>query len=81
MNHNFEFLAWVDRLWFRDDFFNELVELGVSRSKAFSLSHSDFVKNGSIVQFYQDYGRTEPDIFNLYINDMWRKWNEGRIRK
>lgn len=69
---DFEFLAWL-RLtaFFRDNLYADLVRLGADESDAFFWARSDAVKQADIVKLYQDYGRSDPELFERFIKDRW----------
>lgn len=57
-----EFLTWFERAcFFRDDAYREMMSLGVDADTCFILTRCEaFREKHSIVQMYQDYGRSEP---------------------
>lgn len=50
--YSLDFLCWVNRCLFRDDFMRELQDLGVRFSLAFALSSSEKL---DVLSIYQEY--------------------------
>ena len=71
MCKNLEFLCWVNRCLFPDDFEKELVKLGMGKIEAFLMvdpyRHG---KNLCIVEFYQEWCLGKDDT-TKHIIDVW----------
>lgn len=77
MKYSLDFLAWCNRCLFKDDFENELKELGVPPEILFTFSSSSIWKNRPcILAFYQDnINYTEGIVaIEMWLEMMHKKW-------
>jgi hypothetical protein len=75
---DFEFLAWMRLvMFFRDDLFRQLVRLGMDEGQAFFVVRSEAVRKADVVQFYHDYGRTDPQFFERFLQECWDMYRKA----
>ena len=73
-----EFLCWVNRCMFCDDFGEELIELGMPRTDALLMTLPYRRKRLCILEFYQEYciNNEEAKLYvDKWLDMMLEKWN------
>ena len=74
-----EFLCWIDRCLFPDDFEKDLIELGGSRYVAFMMGDRLKRDRCGFVRLYQEYALHDMETERLlisYLDMMYTKWIE-----
>jgi hypothetical protein len=72
-----EFLSWVGRAFlFRGDLIKQLTSLGAPPGVARDFAYSDAVRHGNVLGLFEDCGRPNEAVFELFLADCWAKWVE-----
>ena len=77
MKYSLEFLAWVNRCLFPDDFERDLIELGVGPFMAMAYAELVRRQGKDILGVYQTYisSKESQEHIEMYLQMMMDKWN------